>query len=204
VKFETLDDFGAQGLNLDADPASGDGAFVFQSVRDRLYCFGWNGKADADRTACRRKYRTVHANYFATDIEGRSTGIALIGRRIDLNEVIVGTKDVMRAGRDNSSRHRSAKSKWVADGKDPLADPGRLVGYSGGQEFVSALDLEQREICLRIGADQLRGVDVAVVGGDFNFFAALVGLALAGSRDGSATAPAISTPVAPPMIAVVE
>src|SRR6266576_4470775 len=173
VEFETLDDFGVQGLNLDTDPASGDGALFFEFVRDRPYCFRWNGEADADRTACRRKYRTIDANYLAADVEGRSTGIALINRRIDLNEVIVGTKDVTRAGRNNPGRHRSAKSKWVAYCKDPLADPGRLAGYPGSREFVSALYLEQCEVCLRVSANQFCWVKRSIVRGDLDFFTAI-------------------------------
>src|SRR6266700_6574406 len=173
VEFETFDDFGVQGLNLDTDPASGDGALFFEFGRDRPYCFRWNGEADADRTACRRKYRTIDANYLAADVEGRSTGIALIDRRIDLNEIIVGTEDVTRAGRDNPGRHCSTESEWITDGKNPLADPRRVVGHPRNLEIISALDLEQREVCLRIGANEFRGVSPAVVGGDFNLFAAL-------------------------------
>ena len=90
-----------------------------------------------------------------------------------MNEIIVGAEDVTGAGRDNPGRHRSTESERIADGKNPLADPRRLVGHRRNRKISPAIDLEQCEVCLRIGANQLRGIGLAVVGRDFDLFAVL-------------------------------
>ena len=99
--------------------------------------------------------------------------IALVHRRVDLDEVIIGAgADVAAARRDDAGGDGAAEAERIADREHPIADARRLIGQLHiGERPV--LDLDQREIGARIGADHLGFVGLAVVGGHgdaFGFF----------------------------------
>ena len=116
---------------------------------------GRDREGDADRAARRREDRGVDADHIAVDVEGRAAGIALVHRRVDLDEVVIGAgADVAAARRDDARRHRAAEAERIADREHPVADARRIVRKLGERE-IAALDLDQREIGARIGADDL-------------------------------------------------
>jgi hypothetical protein len=91
----------------------------------------------------------------------------LIDRRIDLDEfVIAARRDVARTRRDDAGRHRAAKPERISYGDHPFADARRLVGDFDEFESRAAVDLEQRDIGLRIARHDPSWIGVAVVGLD--------------------------------------
>ena len=107
-------------------------------------------------------------------VEGRTAGIALVHGRVDLDEVVIGTvADVAAAGRDDAGGHGAAEAERIADREHPVADARLAVRKLGEREVGAALDLDQREIGARIGADHLGRVGLAVVGGDLDLVGAV-------------------------------
>jgi len=105
----------------------------------------------------------------AAEIEGGTAGIAGVDGCIDLEKVVkVPEADVAGAGRDDARRHRTAEPERIADGENPFADPRCLVGQLDGRKFFASFHLEQCEVRLWIGAHQLGGIALAVIGGDFD------------------------------------
>ena len=111
--------------------------------------------------------RGVDADHIAVDVERRAAGIAFVDRRVDLDVVVIGAgADVAAARRDDAGRHRAAEAERIADRDHPVADPRLVIGELDVGKVVLAVDLDQREIGLRIGADHLGRVDRAIVGRD--------------------------------------
>ena len=153
-------------MDLHADPAARDRALVLELADHGLDGVGGDREGDADRAARRREDRGVDADHVAVGVEGRAAGIALVDRRIDLDEVVIGAgADVAAARRDDAGRHGAAEAERIADREHPVADARGLSDELHIGERA-ALDLDQREIGARIGADHLGLVGLAVVGGD--------------------------------------
>ena len=69
--------------------------------------------------------------HIAVDVEGRTAGVAFVHRRVDLDEVVVGTgADVATARRNDAGRHGAAKAERIADRQDPVADARRALSAS--------------------------------------------------------------------------
>jgi hypothetical protein len=82
---------------------------------------------------------------FAADVEGRTSRIALVHRRVDLDELIVAARrDVARPGRNESRPSRYRKPERVAHRDHPLPDARRLVGDFDRLESRATIYLEQR------------------------------------------------------------
>ena len=112
---------------------------------------GRNGEGDADRAAGRREDRGVDADHLAVDVEGRAAGIALVDRRVDLDEIVIGAgADVAAAGRDDAGRDRAAQAERIADRQDPVADPRRCrrqisrTGSRSPSTLISARSVRDR------------------------------------------------------------
>src|SRR5262245_43486318 len=73
--------------------------------------------------------------------------------------------DVTPGRRDDAGRHGSAQTERIADRNRPLADPRRTIGELHIRE-VAAVDLDERKVALLVGADDLGGMGLAVVGRD--------------------------------------
>src|SRR5262249_52665610 len=100
---EAVGDVGGHRLNLNADPAARDGTPVLELRHDALDRLSRDRESDAHRAAGRRKDRRVDADDVTIDVEGWATGIALVHRRIDLNEIVVGAgADIAPARRDDA------------------------------------------------------------------------------------------------------
>ena len=88
--------------------ASGDVTERRQLVRHGADHVRRDGEADADRPSGGRKDRRVHADDLAVLGEQRAAGVALIDRRVDLDELVIGTRaDVAADRRHDPGRHRS-------------------------------------------------------------------------------------------------
>ena len=120
---ERFGDLRRHRLDLHAEPAALDGAVLHQVADHFTGRGGRNGEGDADIAARRREDRGVDADHFAVEVEGRAAGIAAVHRRVDLEEVVIGTgADVAAARRDDAGRHRAAEAERIADRDDPVAD----------------------------------------------------------------------------------
>src|SRR6185437_11141450 len=116
-------------LDLHADPPAGNDALIAQLAYHVLDGTGRNGERDADRAARWRVDRGIDADHVAVDVEGGATGIALVHRRIDLDEIIVGAgANVPAAGGDNTRGHRAAEPERIADRQNPITDARGRVG----------------------------------------------------------------------------
>src|SRR5450432_2306644 len=112
-------------LNLNTDPTAADGPLILELSDHVLYRRCRDRKCDADAATGWRIDRSIHADDFALHIEGRTTGIALVDRRVDLNEVVIwAIADVATVGRDDTGCDRSTQTERVTDCKHPIADPG--------------------------------------------------------------------------------
>ena len=193
LQAEAVGDIGRHRLHLDAEPAARDVALVLELGDDELRGGGGNVEADADRAARRREDRGVHADHIAVHVERRTAGIALVDRRVDLDVVVIGPgADIAAARRNDSGRHGAAETERIADGNHPIADARRLIGELHVGEVLLAVDLDQREVGLLVGADHLGRIDRAVIGRDLDRFGmvdhVIVGHRIAVRRDEEARA----------------
>ena len=102
-------------------------------------------------------------------IERRAAGIALVDRRVDLDIIVIRACADIAAARGNDARgHRAAETERIADRDHPVTDARRRVRELHVGKILLALDLDQREVGLLVGADHLGGIDGAVVGGDLD------------------------------------
>src|SRR4029077_6188089 len=118
----------------------------------------------ADRAAGRREDRGVDPDDAAVHVERRPARIALVDRRVDLNEIVVWAgADVAAAGGYDAGGHGAAEAERVADRHHPVAHAGGLLGEFHEWEVAAAIGLDQRDVGARIGADHLGTVGLAIV-----------------------------------------
>ena len=113
----------------------------------------------------------VDADHVAVDVECRSAGVALVDRRIDLHVVVVGPgADVAAARGNDAGGDRAAETERIPDRDHPITHPRRAVGKLDERKVAFAVDLDQREIGLFVGADDLGRIACAIVSGDLDRF----------------------------------
>src|SRR5262245_43037424 len=156
-------------LNLHANPSTGDDAFVAELGDNIFHRVGRNGESDADRSARRREDRGVHADYVAVHIEAWATRVALVDRRIDLNEVIVWPgADITSTRRDNSRGDRAVEAEGIANRDHPITDSRSLLGELHERKIIPALNLDKREVGLRICTDYFGRIGLSGIDLDLN------------------------------------
>src|SRR5204862_3340982 len=107
-----LRNVGGHRLNLDADPPTGHSTLVPELRHDRAHGARRDGERNADRAARGGEYRGVDADDVAVHVKGRPAGVAFVHRRVDLDEIVVGTRaDVTPARGYNAGRNGTAKAK---------------------------------------------------------------------------------------------
>ena len=112
------------------------------------------------RTARRREDRGVDADDIAVHVERRTAGIAVDDGGVGKDEVVVRTvTDVAIARGHDAGRHGATETEGIADRHHPVADTklGRRIPES---EILVGVDLDQREVGVRVGAVHLRRVAV--------------------------------------------
>ena len=140
---EAVGDALGHALHLHADPAALDEALVLELGDHGLHRLGRDAEADADRAAGRRVDRGVHRDHIAVDVEGRPAGVALVDRRVDLDEVVIRAgADVAAARRDDARRRRCRRGRTDCRPRPPNrppAAPCRRTSTNGN--FLSASTL---------------------------------------------------------------
>src|SRR6185312_9566315 len=140
LQSEAVGNVGGHRLNLNADPAAADAALVLELRDHALDGRRRNREGDADAAAGRRINRGVDADHFAIRIERRATGVALVHRRVDLEEIVIWTiADVAATGRNDAGRDGAAETKGIADREHPVTDPRLALGELGEREVRTAL-----------------------------------------------------------------
>ena len=158
---EIIRDVSGDGLNFNPDPAAGHNAILLELLHDGLDDVARNGEANADAAAGRRKDRCVDADHLALGVEGRAAGIAVVNRRVDLQEVVVGSgADVAPARRDDAGRHRAAKTERVADRDHPIADPRRCARRKSTKGKSAPCALKSARSVLLSTPITLAGIDL--------------------------------------------
>ena len=157
VQPQVLGDFLGHRLDADAQPTAPCAAVFAKLVDHRLGERGGNREADADAAAGGREDRGVDADHLAPEVEHRAARIAAVDRGVGLDEIVIGAGvHVARPRRDDAGGHGAAEAERVADGDDPIADPGD-VGVAPFEEgkLVLAFDLQKRKVGLGVAADDL-------------------------------------------------
>ena len=134
-----------------------DRAVLHQLGDDLLGLVGGNGETDADAAAVRRIDGGVDADHLAVDIDQRPAGIAVVDRRIDLDEIVIGTAvQIAAASRDDAGGNGGADAEGIADREDLVAEL-QLVGIAPGDgcERLRRFDLQDGKVRLGVGAQQL-------------------------------------------------
>src|SRR5262249_37489171 len=156
LEAETVCNVGGDRLNLNADPAAADKSLVLKLSNYRLYGLSGNVEGNANRTTRWREDRGVHSDDVAAHVKGRTTGIALIHRRVDLDIVVIRARtDVAVASRNDASCYRPIEAEWVANRNHPVADARRRCRKFDEGEVTATIYLDQGEVGTRIGADHL-------------------------------------------------
>src|SRR3974390_926412 len=143
---------------------------ILELANDAVHGVRGNRERNADRAAGRREDRRVDAYHIAFGIEGRAAGIAFVHRRVDLDKVVIGAgTDVPAARRYDAGGNGAAEAERIANREHPVADARCLIGHFHIGKRPT-IDLYQREIGTRIGADHFSLVRLAVNGGDLDVF----------------------------------
>src|SRR6202021_4100631 len=123
LQTEAVGNIGRDRLNLDTDPATAHRALVLELGNDASHGRSRDRERNADAAAGRRVDRGIDAHHLAFGVEGRTTRVALVHGRVDLDEIVIGAvTDVAAAGRYDAGRHRAAESEGIADREYPIAD----------------------------------------------------------------------------------
>ena len=146
-----------------------DRALVLKLSNDRLHVSAGIANAMPTLAAGRREDRRVDADDIAVDVEGRAAGLPLL----------IGASIWMKSsyGPAPMSRPRAETMPAVTVPPRPNGLPtastqspmrGAFSASFDVGEVVAAVDLDQREVGPRIGADDLGRIGLAVVGRDFD------------------------------------
>src|SRR4051795_9633944 len=174
LQTHAIGDFLRHWLNLNTDPTTADASLVLELSDDVLHRRRWDRKCDADAATGWRINRSVHANDFALHIERRTSRIALVDRRVDLDEIVVWTtSDVPTARRNNPSSYAATKAKRVADRKHPIASPSFALRQSYKWEVWTSVHFDQSQVGPRIGSDYLRSIVLSAISRYFDLLGAI-------------------------------
>ena len=72
--------------------------------------------------------------------------------------------DIAAARRHDAGGHGATKTERISDGDDPITDTRFAIGEIHEGEALAGFDLDEREVGLRIGADNFRLVDRSIIG----------------------------------------
>ena len=115
------------GLGRNTKEAALHLAFLTQFQHNALHHVGRHGKADTNRTTGRAEDRRIHADHAAIAGEKWAAGIALIDRRIHLDEIIIGASaNIAASCRDHTRGHGAGQAIGIAHGHHPIAGLGTI------------------------------------------------------------------------------
>ena len=150
-------------LHFHAELRATDPAVLAQIVHDAARHVRRNREADADVRIDGREHLGVDPDHFALRVHQGAARVAVVDRRIGLQEVLVAAVAVAiaRAGRPalgahDPHRHRLADAKGVAYRQHDVANL-RVVGVAKRRGLQTrGVHLHEREIARLVGADDLR------------------------------------------------
>jgi hypothetical protein len=159
LRAKVVGDLGRDGLDLNADPAAWWTLPLSLSCATTDFTVG-AGIAKAMPTEPPRgeKDGVVDADHVAVDVERRAAGIAFVGTGcIDLNEVVIGAAPISRPRAETIPAVTvPAEAERIADREYTQSPTARsLLGESHIRKVTAAIDLDQRDVGARIGADHL-------------------------------------------------
>ncbi len=166
------------GKDADAQPAPDDLALVLELEDDFLSHVRGDGEADADAPAAHAPGQdvAVDADDLALHVDERPAGVAPVDGRVGLDEVlvvVVAQAELAALGADDPRRDGVLHAEGIADGQDPFSDLdlGRVaeLGEGGGLGF----DLDQGDVGLGVGPDDLGRIFVSLDGEDLDLLGVL-------------------------------
>ncbi len=113
--------------------------------------------------------RRIDADDIAIGVKRRPARIAFVDGRVDLDVIVIRSRaDVAAARRDDAGGDGFAEAERIADRDDPIADARLMLGEFHVREGLVGVDLDEGNVGLRVGADDLGLVFGAIVGGDLH------------------------------------
>ncbi len=147
-----------------SDPAADDAAVLDDVVQHAAHHVDGNRKTDALDSEALRDDGGVDADQRAAGIDQGPAGVAEIDRRVGLDEILEGGDPELAAGgsADDAVSHGLGQAEGIADGEDDIADPKLIGSAEGDDRQIRQVDLEYRQVAIRVYADDLRVRDPAV------------------------------------------
>ncbi|MCY1234110.1 hypothetical protein D9M72_466820 [compost metagenome] len=144
------------------------GLHHFQGQLDR------DGEADALGATGLGEDRGVDADQVAAGVDQGAAGVAGVDRGVGLDEVFVGVQAqlVAAGGADNAHGHGLADTEGVADGERDIADADVVRAAEGDGRQILEVDLQHRQVGLRVAANQARQGFPSVLEGDHDLIGA--------------------------------
>src|SRR5207302_2384216 len=140
-----------------------------QLVDRRLYDLSWNREAHPGERAGRRDQERVDAHNLPTRIDQRSARVARIDGRVGLNKLtrLAAVRIRIRTvnGAHDSTRHREAESIRIAECQHRLPRTNLCRISPGNAREIRLAYLQDREVCDRVSAYQLRLQHAAIARG---------------------------------------
>src|SRR6516164_10980780 len=147
LEANAVRNLGGHRLNLNTDPTTGDATSVLELGDHGIHGAGRDRESNSHRAAGGRKDRGVDPDDIAIDVKGRATGIALVYRSVDLDEVVVRAgADIAPARGYDPGGDRAAQAERIADRKHPVADTRSMIRKHDVGEIAMALDLDESEV----------------------------------------------------------
>src|SRR3954469_14644327 len=111
-------------------------AVTMHLLEQELHIVRGNREAEADRAACRRirENLIVKVDDLTPRVEKRATGIAVIDRRIRLDEFVIRAAKIAMQRADDAGSDGALQAERVADRQNAVADV----------DFVAVADLDRR------------------------------------------------------------
>ena len=189
------------GLDGDANAGTPHSAIADQAAGDKL------GRVDRDREAdplCRQDHGRVDADDVAAGIDERTTRVARVQGRVGLEHVVNEPArpgaERSAQGTDNTGGHRALEAVRMANRQRELSDAHLLRVAQRGRDEITRVHADHGEVGLRIVADPVRPVLVAVGQGHVELVGPVHHVAVGqdvparGEHEPGAAAPAGSAP----------
>ncbi len=139
---------------------------LLQLSHNALHRVGRNREPDPHRPAAiRRQNGSVHPHHLAVLRKQRTAGIALVNRRVDLNEIVVRRlANIAPARTDDAGGHRAAQSERITYRHHPATGLRRIgIAQVDERQLVVGLHPQHGQIATRIAAYYLRRQRGAVI-----------------------------------------
>src|SRR5579883_127884 len=151
-------------LGHDPDPAADDASVLDDVVQHAADHVDRDRKTDSFDPETLGDHGCVDPDQRSAGIDQRAARIAEIDRRVRLDEVLEGRDTELAAGggADDAMGHGLRKAERIADGQDDITYPKLIGSAEADDRQMRQIDLEYREVAVRVHADDLRGCHPAI------------------------------------------